>query len=105
MFAFLAAKAIAIWCRIGFVLDELKKINPKSETGRRKHKNFQWFTNNVGYPILREHLGAVVATMTLSADWDDLRAKLDKLHPRYGKPTQLALEFADDDEPDTGKVL
>ena len=78
---------------VSFVLDELKKINPKSETGRRKHKNFQWFTNNVGYPILREHLGSVVATMTLSADWYDFRAKLDKLHPRYGKPTQLALEW------------
>jgi hypothetical protein len=87
------------------VLDELKKVNPKGETGRRKHKNFQWFTNNVGYPKLREHLGSVVAIMKLSTDWYDFRAKLDKLHPSYGKPTQLALEFAEDDEPDTGKGL
>jgi len=87
------------------VLDELKKINPKSETGRRRHKNFQWLTANVGYPKLREHLGSVVAIMKLSLDWHDFRAKLDKLHPRYGKPTQLSLEFADDDEPDTGKGL
>jgi hypothetical protein len=87
------------------VLDELRKVNPKGETGRRKHKNFQWLTNNVGYPKLREHLGSVVAIMKLSSDWYDFRAKLDKLHPRYGKPTQLALEFADDDEPDTGKGL
>jgi hypothetical protein len=86
------------------VLDELRKVNPKGETGRRKHKNFQWLTNNVGYPKLREHLGSVVAIMKLSSDWYDFRAKLDKLHPRY-EPTQLALEFADDDEPDTGKGL
>jgi hypothetical protein len=58
-----------------------------------------------GYPKLREHLGSVVAIMKLSSDWYDFRAKLDKLHPRYGKPTQLALEFADDGEPDTGKGL
>jgi hypothetical protein len=75
------------------------------ETGRRKHKKFQWFTNNVGYPKLREHLGSVVAIMKLSADWYDFRAKLDRLHPRYGKPTQLSLELSDDDEPDTGKGL
>jgi hypothetical protein len=86
------------------VLDELKKVNPKGETGRRKHKNFQWLTNNVGYPKLREHLGSVVAIMKLSADWYDFRTKLDRLHPRYGKPTQLSLEFAED-EPDSGKGL
>ena len=34
---------------------------------------------------------AVVAIMKLSADWHDFRAKLDKLYPRVGKPTQLAL--------------
>jgi hypothetical protein len=43
--------------------------------------------------------------MKLSADWYDFRAKLDRLHPRYGKPTQLSLELSDDDEPDTGKGL
>jgi hypothetical protein len=50
-------------------------------------------------------LGSVVAIMKLSADWHDFRAKRDKLHPRYGKPTQLALEFAEDEEADNGKGL
>ena len=44
------------------VAEELKKANPKNEKGRRKHKNFQWLTTNVGYPKLREHLGAVVGS-------------------------------------------
>jgi hypothetical protein len=57
------------------------------------------------YPKLREHLGSVVAIMKLSADWYDFRAKLDRLHPRYGKPTQLSLELSEEDEPDTGKGL
>jgi P63C domain len=86
------------------VLEELKQRNPKSESGRRRHKYFQWLTTNKGYPKLREHLGAVVAIMKLSADWHDFRAKLDRLYPSYKKPTQLSLEFADD-EPDTGKGL
>src|ERR1700730_16348177 len=69
--------------------------------GRRKHKYFQWLTTNRGYPKLREHLGSVTAIMKLSSDWHDFRAKLNRLHPSYKKPTQLSLEFADD-EPDTG---
>ena len=88
------------------VLEELKQVNPKHESGRRKHKYFQWLTSNVGYPKLREHLGAVVAIMKLSTDWPDFRAKLDRLYPPYGKPTQLSLEFAEDEtETDTGKGL
>jgi len=39
-----------------------------------------------------------------SNDWHDFRAKLDRLHPPYGKPTQLYYGFVDD-EPDTGKGL
>jgi hypothetical protein len=87
------------------VLNELKLRNPRQESGRRKHKFFQWLTTQRGYPKLREHLGSVVAIMKLSSDWYDFRAKLDRLHPRHGKPTQLSLEFADDAEPDTGKGL
>ncbi len=86
------------------VLKKLKEVNPKQESGRRKHKYFQWLTSNVGYPKLREHLGSVVTIMKLSNDWYDFQAKLDRLHPSYKKPTQLSLEFADD-EPDTGKGL
>jgi len=88
------------------VLDELKKVNPKDEaTGRRKRKHFQSLTNNVGYPKLREHLGSVVSIMKLSSDWHDFRAKLNRIHPPVGKPTQLSLEFADEKETDTGKGL
>jgi hypothetical protein len=57
----------------------LKEEKPKRETGRRKHKYFQWLTSNVGYPKLREHLGSVVTIKKLSNDWYDFRAKLDRL--------------------------
>jgi hypothetical protein len=87
------------------VLDELKKVNPADEaTGRRKHKHFRWLTNNLGYPKLREHLGAVIATMRLSSDWHDFKTKLDKNYPRIGKPTQFSMDFGDA-ESDTGKGL
>ena len=86
------------------VLDELKKANPKNESGRRTTKYFQWLTKNIGYPKLREHPGAVIATMKMSSDWYDFKTKLGKHCPRIGKPAQLSMEFADDEQ-DSGKGL
>lgn len=88
------------------VLEELKKVNPKDETtGRRRSKHFQWLTSNIGYPKLREHLGAVIATMKLSSSWHDFKAKLDKNYPRVGKPTQLEFDYAQEEAEDTGQGL
>jgi hypothetical protein len=74
------------------VLDELKRVNPKDEDGRRKHKLFQKLTQNVGYPKLREHLGSVVTIMKLSDDWEDFMKKLNHLHPRFGDNLQLPID-------------
>ena len=76
------------------VLDELKRVTPRSETGNLKHRYFQRLTSNIGYPKLREHLGSVVTIMKLSDDWQDFTAKVDKIHPRYGDT--LRLPFEDD---------
>lgn len=81
------------------VLEELKRVTPRSDSGRPKHKYFQRLTSNVGYPKLREHLGAVVAIMQLSSDWHDFIAKLDRLRPKYGSTLPLPLG---DNESDDG---
>lgn len=80
------------------VLDELKRVTPRDDRGRTKHRYFQHLTSNIGYPKLREHLGSVVTLMKLSKDWPDFRNKLDQIHPRYGDT--LPLEFPS--ESDTG---
>jgi hypothetical protein len=80
------------------VLEELKRVTPKLESGRHKDKLFQRLTSNKGYPKLREHLGSVVTMMKLSSDWPDFMAKLDYLHPRYGDTMHLF-------PPDDGKGL
>jgi hypothetical protein len=74
------------------VLDELKKVTPRDEHGRRRHKYFQRLTSNVGYPKLREHLGSVVTLMKLSRDWGDFSRKLDQIHPRVGDTIPLPIE-------------
>ena len=83
------------------VLEELKRL--KNEVGKGRDKLFQRLTSNIGYPKLREHLGAVVATMRLSSDWHDFTQKLDKYYPRYEGATQLSFEYPN--EEDDGKGL
>lgn len=74
------------------VLSELKKVTPRDEAGRRKHRFHQRLTSNIGYPKLREHLGSVVTLMKLSADWDDFMRKLDRIHPRVGDTIPLPFD-------------
>ena len=78
------------------VLDELKKVTVRNDEGRPRHKYFQRLTSNVGYPKLREHLGAVVAVMQLSHGWKDFMRNVDRLYPRYGTTMQLPLDYDDD---------
>jgi hypothetical protein len=90
------------------VLEELKRVTPKLESGRLRGKLFQRLTQNKGYPKLREHLGAVVTMMQLSNNWHDFMAKLDRLRPRLDvaslrQPTQLAFDYESDK--DSGKGL
>lgn len=84
------------------VLEELRRLTPVSESGRRKHKYFQRLTQNTGYPKLKEHLGAVVAIMQLSHDWNDFTGKINRLRPYM--TGQMLLPFPDDEQ-DDGKGL
>lgn len=87
------------------VLDELKRITPREpKSGRLKHKYYQRLTSNIGYPKLKEHLGAVVAIMKLSSDWIDFMDKLDRLYPRFGDTIKMAFGDFDPGE-DTGSGL
>lgn len=73
------------------VLDELKRLNPPIAPGRRKHKNFQWLTGDVGHPKLREHLIGVTALMRAASNWDGFRRALARAYPKRLEGRQLAL--------------
>jgi hypothetical protein len=85
------------------VLAELKRVIPKDESGRHRHRFFQLLTKNTGYPKLREHLGSVVAFMQMSKDWHDFMTKLDRHRPRYEETVELPIEY--ESEVDDGKGL
>jgi hypothetical protein len=67
-----------------YVLDELKKLTPKDNKGRRKHKYFQRLTEHVGHPRLREHLAAVIALMKASSTWRRFYGMIQRALPKYG---------------------
>jgi hypothetical protein len=85
------------------VLDGLKKVIPKTEAGRRKAALSQALTKNVGYPKLREHLGATVAYITVSKDYLNFMEKRNKYRPRFGE--QYVLPFDHEPEQDDAKGL
>ena len=72
------------------VLDELRKVTPRNEKGKRKAKLFQSLTENVGNLRLLEHLAAVTTLMKVSLTWDQFMEMLDR-----GLPRQIALPLFD----------
>jgi hypothetical protein len=78
-------------------------VTVRNEDGRPKHKYFQKLTNNLGYPKLREHLGAAVALMKVSTAWVDFMERLDRWYPPYGQSFSLPFEY--EEKTDDGKGL
>ena len=71
------------------VLEELKRITPKTPSGRRRGTFPQRLTEDVGHPKLREHLAAVITAMQLSDGYDDFVRNLDRVRPRYGETIDM----------------
>lgn len=72
------------------VLDELKKRNPRLETGNRRYKFHQFLTSDIGKPKLQTHL-AILHTLAVASgyNWGRFMFLLDKSCPK--KYQQLAL--------------
>jgi len=86
-----------VWARLApGVLEEMRTIVPKRESGRgRKYPFTRRLTEDVGHPKMREHLASVTTIMKLSDQYDDFEVKLDRVHPRYDET--LALPLLDED--------
>ncbi len=84
------------------ILDELEQRMPRSETGRKKGRLHQLFTDDVGHPALAQHLHAVTALMKASRNWDEFKRMIDQVFPRKGE--NLSLEFVEetDEQPFAG---
>ncbi len=70
------------------VLEELKRKEPK-----KKHKYFQWLTEDIGHPKLREHLAAVIALMKASNTWGRFYGNMQRALPQYGETIDMFPEL------------
>lgn len=71
------------------VKDELQRINPVvSPKGRRKHKHFQWLTENIGNPKLLHHLGRLdgLAHGFGSGEYDSYYQAVCRIIPKDNGP-------------------
>jgi hypothetical protein len=85
------------------LLTELKRVIPKTASGGRKGNLSQALTRNIGFPKLREHLGATVAYMTVSQDYQGFIKTLDAYRPRFNDQFELPFDYRPED--DDGKGL
>jgi len=76
------------------IRQELEKLNPPTEKGRRKVHHHRFLTGDIGQPHLEKHVAIVTALMRVSPNW---RAFL-RLFNRNFPPPQPALFEDTDDE-------
>lgn len=62
---------------------------PRTETGRKKGKLHQLFTDDIGHPALAQHLHAVTTLMRASQNWDQFKTMVDQALPKRGDTLQL----------------
>jgi hypothetical protein len=80
------------------VLQELKRLNPKDESGRRKRKHHQFLTDDIGNPHLEKHVASAITLMKISGSYKVFKKHLDKALPI--PQAQLSLPFEDPDSDD-----
>jgi len=73
------------------VLKELRRLNPPTDSGKRKTKHHQWLTDDFGHPALGQHLYGVMLLMKLPQDgeWDKFYRTLKKAYPVLGDQLEL----------------
>jgi len=67
--------------------DLLKKLeikNPKTECEYRKHKHFQFLTDDIGEPKLREFFGGHLALAKATTTWRKYISLVEKVYPKIG---------------------
>lgn len=79
-----------IYARLApFVLEELKRIVPKNDKGRRVHKFFQRLTPEPGMKELKDHFREVLAIMRGYDDWPAFYRHLNRALPQQPQTPDL----------------
>lgn len=77
------------------LLDELERNSPKNEKGHRSNKLHQWLTEDVGNPMLAQHLHSLIMFQRLAIasgyGWHRFVKMVDQVLPKKGSTLELAL--------------
>jgi hypothetical protein len=75
------------------LLDELEKKSPPNEKGTRPNKLHQWLTEDVGNPMLAQHLHSLIMFQRLAISsgfgWNRFTKMVDRVMPKRGNTMEL----------------
>jgi hypothetical protein len=71
------------------VLEELKRVTPRTDAGRPKAALHQSLTEDVGHPKLKEHLAVVTTLMRISSTWSEFMGHLNRGLPKFNTTLEL----------------
>lgn len=74
------------------ILKELERKNPKNEKGYRDYKHFQFLTDEVGEPKLREFFGGLIALARATSSWRKYTELVERAYPKIGDQLDLFIE-------------
>lgn len=76
------------------VLTELRKVNPKDETGKRKGKHTQHIDIDYGHPKLKEHLSILTAFARATGfNWTNWERMVNRALPKFDTDGSAAQEI------------
>lgn len=70
---------------------ELETRMPKTEAGNKRGKLHQLFTDDIGHPLLAQHVHMVTMFMKAADSWEEFKSKLDRVAPKRGSNYELEL--------------
>lgn len=81
------------------VLEELEARSPKNEKGERNHKLHQWLTDEIGHPMLAQHLHSLIMfqrlAITSGHGWNRFVKMVDQVLPKKWNTLELPLNSLD----------
>jgi hypothetical protein len=73
------------------LLEQLERRNPKNDKGYRDFKHFQFLTDEVGEPKLREFFGGLMALAKANTSWRKYIEMVNMVFPKQGDQLKLIL--------------
>jgi hypothetical protein len=75
------------------VLDELRRVNPKDDQGRRRVRHHQFLTEDVGNPNLQHQITATTTLMRAADSWPAFKRLFNRAFPK--SRTQIDMNLDD----------